>query len=242
MSKFGCPDRFIQMVSQLHDGMQAHVLDDGETSAPFHVFNGVKQGCLLAPISAMLTEVFNADIPGIDISLTLSTKKTEVMYQPDTGKPYTEPTVTVNDVKLAAVYRFTYLGRTLSRNVHIDDETDGRIAKSQCCLRETTIIGVGTQRWSYSPEKDEHAVIVVVVVVVVVVIVVVVVVVAEVVVVVIVVVAEVVVVVATAAVAATTVEPSPPLSYLWADTCSDQSHTLEYLVAGQFSPLASELP
>ena len=31
--------------------------------------------------------------------------------------------------KLAAVDRFTYLGSTLFRNVHIDDETDGNIAK-----------------------------------------------------------------------------------------------------------------
>ena len=198
MSKFGCPDRFIQMVRQFHDGMQAHVLDDGESSAPFPVSNGVKQGCVLAPtlfsmmFSAMLTDAFNADTPGIDIryrtdgklynprrlqaktkvhadrlrdflfaddcalnagneadmqhsmnlfstacvnfGLTISTKKTEVMYQPAPGKPYTEPTVTVNGVKLAAVDRFTYLGSTLSRNVHIDDETDGRIAKASAAF------------------------------------------------------------------------------------------------------------
>ncbi|GFS09130.1 hypothetical protein ElyMa_006612900 [Elysia marginata] len=73
MSKFGYPDRFIQMVSQFHDGMQVQVLGDGEPSAPFHVFNGVKQGCVLAPtlfsmvFSAMLADAFNADTPGIDI-------------------------------------------------------------------------------------------------------------------------------------------------------------------------------
>ncbi|KAF7252753.1 Craniofacial development protein 2 [Varanus komodoensis] len=32
MSKFGCPDRFILMVHQFHDGMTAHVLDNGEAS------------------------------------------------------------------------------------------------------------------------------------------------------------------------------------------------------------------
>ncbi|GFS09126.1 hypothetical protein ElyMa_006612800 [Elysia marginata] len=67
--------------------------------------------------------------------LTISTKKVEVMYQPAPGKPYTEPTVTVNGVKLAVVDRFTYLGSTLSRNVHIDDETDGRIAKASATFR-----------------------------------------------------------------------------------------------------------
>ncbi len=29
MSKFGCPDRFIQMVRQFHNGMTARILDDG---------------------------------------------------------------------------------------------------------------------------------------------------------------------------------------------------------------------
>ncbi|KAF7242044.1 Craniofacial development protein 2 [Varanus komodoensis] len=35
MLKFGCPDRFILMVRQFHDGMTARVLDDGEASEPF---------------------------------------------------------------------------------------------------------------------------------------------------------------------------------------------------------------
>ncbi|XP_039378953.1 uncharacterized protein LOC120397321 [Mauremys reevesii] len=43
MSKFGCPDRFILMVRQFHDGMMARVLDDGEASEAFPVTNGVKQ-------------------------------------------------------------------------------------------------------------------------------------------------------------------------------------------------------
>ena len=36
----------------------------------------------------------------------------------------------MNGQKLAAVDKFTYLGSTLSRSVHIDDETDARIAKA----------------------------------------------------------------------------------------------------------------
>ena len=63
-SKFGCPDKFIQVVRQLHDGLQAHVFDDRESSNPFPVTSGVKQGCVLAPtifsmmFSAMLTDTF----------------------------------------------------------------------------------------------------------------------------------------------------------------------------------------
>ena len=37
----------------------------------------------------------------------------------------------VNGQKLAAVDKFTYLGSTLSRSVHIDDETDARIVKAR---------------------------------------------------------------------------------------------------------------
>ena len=57
MKKFGCPQRFITMVRQCHDGMQAHVLDD--QSSPFEVSNGVKQGCVLAPtlFSMMYTAI-----------------------------------------------------------------------------------------------------------------------------------------------------------------------------------------
>ena len=151
MSKFGCPDKFIQVVRQLHDGMQAHVLDDRESSTSFPVTNGVKQGCVLAltqfsmMFSAMLTDAFREANPSMDIRyrtdgrlfnlrrlqaktkvhvdklrdflfaddcalnagsaedmlcsmdlfsnacssfvLTISTKKTEVMYQPAPKKP-----------------------------------------------------------------------------------------------------------------------------------------------------------
>ena len=36
-----------------------------------------------------------------NFGLTISTKKTEVMYQPAPGTPYTEPVITVNGQKLA---------------------------------------------------------------------------------------------------------------------------------------------
>ena len=64
MAKFGCPPRFIAMVRQFHDGMQARVQNDGEFSEPFEVTNGVKQGCFMAPtlfsimFSAMLMDAF----------------------------------------------------------------------------------------------------------------------------------------------------------------------------------------
>ena len=71
MSKFGCPETFISIVRQFHDGMRACVLDNGDASEAFSVTNGVKQGCVLAPtlfsmmFSAMLTDAFRDSDIGI---------------------------------------------------------------------------------------------------------------------------------------------------------------------------------
>ena len=70
--------------------------------------------------------------------LTISIKKTEVVYQPAPGKPYKDPTTTVRGQRLQVVDKFTYLGSTLSRVVHVDDEVNAKIAKASaafCRLR-----------------------------------------------------------------------------------------------------------
>ena len=55
MTKFGCPSRFIALVRQFHDGMQAHAQNDGEYSGPFLVNNGVKQvGVLVSTLFSMM--------------------------------------------------------------------------------------------------------------------------------------------------------------------------------------------
>ena len=66
--------------------------------------------------------------------LTISIKKTEVVYQPVPGKPYKEPTITVKGQRLQVVDKFTYLGSTLSRVVHIGDEVNARIAKASAAF------------------------------------------------------------------------------------------------------------
>ena len=74
MAKFGCPPRFIAMVRQFHDGMQARVQNDGEYTEPFSLTNGVKQGCVMAPtlfsmvFSAILTDAFQDVDAGFPIS------------------------------------------------------------------------------------------------------------------------------------------------------------------------------
>nr|VZI41161.1 unnamed protein product [Spirometra erinaceieuropaei] len=73
MQKFGCPERFTQMVRQLHDGMMARVTDNGAVSEAFAVTNGVKQGGVPSPtlfslmFSAMLMEAYRDERPGIRI-------------------------------------------------------------------------------------------------------------------------------------------------------------------------------
>nr|VZI41690.1 unnamed protein product [Spirometra erinaceieuropaei] len=74
MRKFGCPERFTQMVRQLNDGMMAQVTDIGAVSEAFAVTSGVKQGCVLAPtlfsltFSAILMDAYRDERPGIRIA------------------------------------------------------------------------------------------------------------------------------------------------------------------------------
>nr|VZI27886.1 unnamed protein product [Spirometra erinaceieuropaei] len=74
MQKFGCPERFTQMVRQLHDGMMERVTDNGAVMEAFTVTSRVKQGCVLAPtlfslmFSAMLMDAYRYERPGIRIA------------------------------------------------------------------------------------------------------------------------------------------------------------------------------
>ena len=63
--------------------------------------------------------------------LTISIKKTEVVYQPAPGKPYKEPTITVKGQRLQVVDKFAYLGLC---TLHIDDEVNVRIAKASAAF------------------------------------------------------------------------------------------------------------
>ena len=66
--------------------------------------------------------------------LTISFKKTEVVYQPAPGKPYKEPIITVKGQRLQVVDKFTYLGSTLFRVVHIDDGVNARITRASAAF------------------------------------------------------------------------------------------------------------
>ena len=74
MAKFGRPPRFIAMVRQFHDSLQARVQNDGEFSEPFEVTYGIKQGCVTAPtlfsmmFSTMLMDAFQDSDTGFSIT------------------------------------------------------------------------------------------------------------------------------------------------------------------------------
>ena len=73
--------------------------------------------------------------------LTISTAKTEVLYQPAPGTEYTEPVIQCNGVALVAADKFTYLGSTLSRTASLDDEIAARLSKASSAfgrLRSST--------------------------------------------------------------------------------------------------------
>ena len=48
--KLGCPDKFVNIIRQFHDNMTGQVLCGGDISESFDICNGVKQGCVLAPV------------------------------------------------------------------------------------------------------------------------------------------------------------------------------------------------
>lgn len=48
--RFGCPNKFVNILRQFHDGMIARVTIGGQESASFPVCTGVRQGCVLAPV------------------------------------------------------------------------------------------------------------------------------------------------------------------------------------------------
>jgi len=51
LARFGIPPRMLAVIRQFHDGMRACVrLDDGECSDMFDVEQGLRQGCVLAPL------------------------------------------------------------------------------------------------------------------------------------------------------------------------------------------------
>ena len=64
------------------------------------------------------------------LGLTISLKKTVVLYQPAPGVAYIEPSIFVYGEKLKAVDNFVYLGSTLDKSCKLNAEINLRISKA----------------------------------------------------------------------------------------------------------------
>ena len=54
--------------------------------------------------------------------LTVSVKKSKVLYQPKPGSSYTPPVAKVSDTPLTSVDKFSYLGCTLYQSIVVNDD------------------------------------------------------------------------------------------------------------------------
>ena len=90
---------------------------------------------------------------GANGSIVLSTKQTLVEHQPAPGKLYNELTITVNGQKLKVVDKFTYLGSSLSRAVHIDDEVTARIANASVAFGRLPAMSGSEMESSLTPSR-----------------------------------------------------------------------------------------
>lgn len=66
----------------------------------------------------------------IAFGLTISLKKTKVMFTPAPGAPYVEPNILIQGTRLDVVDSFVYLGSSLSRDGSLDSEIDLRLGKA----------------------------------------------------------------------------------------------------------------
>ena len=63
-------------------------------------------------------------------SLTISLKKTEVLYQPPPHEAYSLPHISIDGTNLNAVEHFTYLGCIISNDATVSKEFDNCLSKA----------------------------------------------------------------------------------------------------------------
>lgn len=78
LQKLGCPRKFSNLIRLLHQDMTGEVYASGETSEPFLISTGVKQGCVLAPVlfNLFLTQMLHH-------ALGNCTQGVYIKYRPD---------------------------------------------------------------------------------------------------------------------------------------------------------------
>ena len=70
--------------------------------------------------------------------LTISIKKTEVLYQPARGNAYVPPNISIGGIQLKAVELFKYLGSIVSNDASADAEITARIAQATSAFGRLT--------------------------------------------------------------------------------------------------------
>lgn len=50
VAKYGCPPKFVKRIQLLQDGMTGQIICNNDFSETFAITNGVKQGCVFAPV------------------------------------------------------------------------------------------------------------------------------------------------------------------------------------------------
>ena len=70
--------------------------------------------------------------------LTISIRKTEVLYQPARGNDYAPPAIFIEGQQLKAVELFKYLGSVVSKDASLDADIIGRIAKATAAFGRLT--------------------------------------------------------------------------------------------------------
>ena len=66
-----------------------------------------------------------------NFGLTISLKKTAVLYQPPPHEAYSPPHISIDGTKLNAVEHFTYLGSVIFSNATVSKDLDNRLSTSQ---------------------------------------------------------------------------------------------------------------
>ena len=77
LGKLGCPQKLLNLIRSLHTGMMATFVYENEESEAFAINNGVKQGCVPAPVlfniyfSYVIRNAFQGNDEGVYLKLDM---------------------------------------------------------------------------------------------------------------------------------------------------------------------------
>ena len=90
-----------------------------------------------------------------NFSLTISLKKTEVLYQPPPRVAYNPPHISIDSTNLNALEHFTYLGSVISNDATVSKNLDNRFPKPEVPLEDCQR-QYGRVTRSASPQRSRY--------------------------------------------------------------------------------------